>query len=42
MSEERIANLEQRVNRLEKAFRLLPFVLLAAIAVATVVIMAWR
>ena len=42
MSDDRITSLEERVDRLEKAFRLWPFVLLAAIVLATVVIIAWR
>jgi|ETNmetMinimDraft_23_1059889.scaffolds.fasta_scaffold1364025_1 hypothetical protein len=42
MSEDRITNVEKRVDRLEKAFRLTPFALLAALAVAAIVIVVFR
>ena len=40
MSEDRITSLEERVARLERGFRLMPFALLAVIAVAAIVIVA--
>ena len=37
MNEDRIAALEEKVDRLEKGFRFLPFALFAAIALAAIV-----
>jgi hypothetical protein len=37
MNEDRIADLEEKVGRLEKGFRFLPLTLLSAIALAVIV-----